>query len=195
MSRFPSEAFCSNVRPVSPPPCLPPVPIATSTPVRWRQLTPPRPSPGKAAPGAPLKKRAPLWRPYALEAIPRFPNLDTEREDEAKELEQRAFEAKVDAERRRYSKWLVRHKYSIWVPLEVGVIEDPVLLKTLYNSYKWPQTQPQNLDEVVYFQLMADAVEARIKALRPDLDSVEARLTALAVSVPDTPASPDPSPC
>ena len=153
--------------------------------------TPPRPSPKKVTPGAPRKPKAPLWRRYALEAIPRLPNLETEAEDEKRELEQRAFDAKVDAERRRYSRWLVRHKYSMWVPLEIGTIEDPILLVNLYKNYKWPSSQPQNIDEAVYFNLMADAVEARIKVLKASVESVEGPFSALSIiNVAVSPASP-----
>ena len=116
-------------------------------------------------PTAPRKTAAPLWRPWAMIAIPKCPNFGTEEEEEAKELETELEFRTQEEERAIYESWEIRPKYLRWTPSEVLDIENKETLKFLYERYKFPSSQPRNTDEILYLEIMSETIVERIASL------------------------------
>ena len=59
----------------------------------------------------------------------------------------------------------MRAKYKWYTPEDVEELDDVEFLKFLYVKYTFPSSQPQTHEEWVYFSLMSNAIDGRLKVL------------------------------
>lgn len=111
-----------------------------------------------------------MWREWAVVAIPPFPNLETEEEDEKAALSLEYEWDIIDAEREILEGWELRPKFLRWTPSEVQMIDSKETLQFLYERFACPSSQPRNIDEIIYHQMMAEAVLERMIVLHLDLN-------------------------
>ena len=116
-------------------------------------------------PTAPRKAAAPLWRPWAMSAIPKCPNFGTEEEDERMALQMEEEFLIQEEERNIYESLEIRPKYLRWTPSEVLQIDNKETLQFLYHRYKFPSSQPRNADEIFYLEVMSETILERIASL------------------------------
>lgn len=119
-------------------------------------------------PKAPKKAPAPIWRTWALEGLPPFPNLEKEEEEEKAALALEEEWAIIDVEREILESWNLRPKFLRWTPSEVQFIECKDTLKFLHRRYALPSSQPRNADEILYHHMMVEAVLDRMASINLD---------------------------
>ena len=117
-------------------------PLASSSPKKEEEI-PSLSNPPKA----PKKRPTPIWRTQVLDRIPPFPKME-------------------DLERTMYGTWNVRPKYLHYVPADVEMINCPVLLRDLHQRYSMPASQPRNVDETLYLDIMSEALLQRMATLK-----------------------------
>lgn len=64
-----------------------------------------------------------------------------------------------------YETWPIRPKYLTFTPMEVEEIEDAGMLRFLYEKYAFPASQPQNIKEEAFFQVMKETLLAHMLSL------------------------------
>ena len=117
-------------------------------------------------PKAPKKAPAPIWRTWALEGIPPFPNLEKEEEEEKAALAiEEEWAIIIDVEREILESWNLRPKLLQVIPSEVRFIECEDTLNFLYRRFASPSSQPRNVDEILFHEMMVEAVLDRITSL------------------------------
>ena len=116
-------------------------------------------------PNAPKKAPTPPWRTWALVGIPPFPNLSTEEEEEKAALKEEKEWATAETEREFLERSAIRPKLLAWTPREVKMIDNPQTLNFLHKKFAFPHSQPRNVDEQIFYQMMVEAVVDRMTAL------------------------------
>ena len=88
--------------------------------------------------------------------------LPLEDEEERKKRKLRQLK---EEEREEYERWPIRPKYLNWTPMEVEEIEDADVLRFLYSQYAFPSSQPRNMKETAFFDVMKETILFRMLSL------------------------------
>ena len=116
-------------------------------------------------PRTPRKKAAPVWRTWALVALPLCPDFAKEEEEEKVFLKHNEEIEVAEVEREVLESWAIRPRYLNWTPSEVALIDSEITLMLLYKKHTFPKSQPRNTDEIVFHQMMMEAILDRMTTL------------------------------